>query len=69
MAQTRVKYLPNRWKRAQIVLAKQYDAVRGISKSSNEELSSEEDNADDTAGQIVEKLKEMFHTAECRSEK
>ena len=51
------------------VLAKKFDAVRGISKFSNEELSYEDDDADDKAGQIVEKLKERFHTAESRSEK
>ena len=69
MAQTRVKYLPNKRKRAQIVLAKKFDAVRGMSKSSDEELSSEDDEADYKAGEIIEKLKERFHAAESRSEK
>ena len=69
MAETRVKYLPNKQKKAQIVLAKQFDAVRGMSKSSNEELSSEDDDADATAGHIAEKPDERFHTAECQSEK
>ena len=69
MVQTRVKYLPKKRKRAQTVLAKKFDAVRGTPKSSKEEISSEDDDADDKEGQIIEKLKERFHTAKSRSEK
>ena len=45
MFQTRVKYLRKKRKRAQAVLAKKFDAVRGTPKSSKEEISSEDDDA------------------------
>ncbi len=69
MAQSRVKYLPKKRRRAQEVLARKFEAVRRTPTSPYEELSSEDDDADDKASQIIEKLKERFHTAETRSEK